>query len=51
MKKILSFLLALCLLIPLGVTPAFAAVSSAEEFEQLKQKAEIFNKEKKGPVK
>ncbi|MBR1566624.1 MAG: sel1 repeat family protein [Oscillospiraceae bacterium] len=40
MKKILSFLLALCLLIPLGVTPAFAAVSSAEEFEQLKQKAE-----------
>lgn len=40
MKKILSFLLALCLLIPLGVTPAFAAVSSPEEFEQLKQKAE-----------
>lgn len=40
MKKILSFLLALCMLIPLGITPAFAAVSSAEEFEQLKQKAE-----------
>ena len=40
MKKILSFLLALCMLLPLAVTPAFAAVSSAEEFEQLKQKAE-----------
>lgn len=40
MKKILSFLLALCLLIPLGVTSAFAAVSSAEEFEQLRQQAE-----------
>lgn len=40
MKKILSFLLALCMLLPLAVTPAFAAASSAEEFEQLKQKAE-----------
>ncbi len=40
MKKILSFLLALCMLIPLAVTPAFAAVGSAEEFEQLKQRAE-----------
>ena len=40
MKKILSFLLALCMLLPLAVTPAFAAVSSAVEFEQLKQKAE-----------
>ena len=40
MKKILSFLLALCMLIPLTVTPAFAAVSSPEEFEQLKQRAE-----------
>lgn len=40
MKKILSFLLALCMLIPLTVTPAFAAVGSAGEFEQLKQRAE-----------
>ena len=40
MKKILSFLLALCMLIPLAVTPGFAAVGSAEEFEQLKQRAE-----------
>lgn len=40
MKKILSFLLVLCMLIPLCTVPAFAAVSSAEEFEQLKQKAE-----------
>lgn len=40
MKKFLSFLLALCMLIPLAVTPAFAAVGSAEEFEQLKQRAE-----------
>lgn len=40
MKKLLCFILALCMLIPLGTVPAFAAVSSAEEFEQLKQKAE-----------
>ncbi len=40
MKKILSFILALCMLLPLAVTPAFAAVQTAEEFEQLKQKAE-----------
>lgn len=40
MKKILSFLLVICMLIPLAATPAFAAVGSAEEFEQLKQRAE-----------
>ena len=40
MKKILSFLLALCMLIPLAVTPGYATVGSAEEFEQLKQRAE-----------
>lgn len=44
MKKILSFVLMLCMLLPLvltaGAAPAFAAVQSAEEFEQLKQKAE-----------
>ena len=40
MKKVLCVLLAICMLIPLAVTPAFAAVQSAEEFEQLRQKAE-----------
>lgn len=44
MKKTLSFLLALCMLVSLALTvgaaPAFAAVKSAEEFEQLRQKAE-----------
>ena len=40
MKKVLCLLLAICMLIPLAVTPAFAAVQSAEEFEQLRQKAE-----------
>ena len=40
MKKVLCFFLAFCLLIPLAITPAFASVGSAEEFEQLKQKAE-----------
>lgn len=40
MKKILCFILAFCMLIPLAVSPAFAAVQTAEEFEQLKQQAE-----------
>lgn len=40
MKKVLCLLLALCMLIPLAVSPAYAAVKSPEEFEQLRQKAE-----------
>lgn len=44
MKKVLSFLLTLCILTSLaltvGASPAFAAVQSLEEFEQLKQQAE-----------
>lgn len=44
MKKVLSFFLALCMLISLaltvGASPAFAEVQSAEDFAQLKQQAE-----------